>query len=1040
MLKYYFLLIVVLFVFTNKFSAQTFKKIGVEDGLPSSIVYDIKVDKHNRIWIATFGGGIACYDGIKFNVLNSDAGLNNDLIRTISIDESNGNIYVGSQGAFEVVLKDTILNLSKLINDTTGSNVLLTSVVGNTIYTSSQDGFITFVNLKKQNVIKKATAVSYLIDSDNNLWLACRNKIIVRQPNGHLIDFKLNLNISIDGISDIKQFKNFIIVSTKNGLYVFDKFKLVKHINKENGLNQDFIRCLLVENNILWIGTNNGLVNTTDLINYKEFDTKNGIDRCDIKCMCLDKNGLLWLGSSTNGVFKMIKSDIVKYSFNAEPISFTSDNEKNIYALTKNSIKIFNRDSNNFVDYASIKELKNPKHFCIDKNKAFYFPQGENGIIKFNPPNKFTKINYEINSSERLPITVYSENDYVWVGLRGKGGIIGYNVNTNKVDTFSKKVVTARYIQDITKSGTDIWFTTERGLGKFSKNKFTEIYHKNTKNFPEGIVNNIQADKYNHIWMAADRGLFCLEGNETFSNYRKDFFPTNEIWGIAVVDTFLFAATNKGLIQLAIRKKNNQNCTFQVINKRNGLIDFDLTDKAIFSDSTYVWIAHENGAYRYKPSNQLKLEIPIYISNVFNDYGSLVFKNSKNFTKQIVEAQSPLNLSYDENDFTIEFKGINYNLLDNVFYSYRLVGLNSNWSIPSNETKAVYTNLNPGKYTFELSESNGKINFGKTISYTIYVHPPFYLTWWFKTLVIIIIIISIYLLVQLRLKSIKRQNLILETKVINRTQELNLKSEELKSSNNELLYKEKLINESLEYAKKIQESILPSTAYLETQFNTIAKTHSIYLPKDIVSGDFYYAYKKNNFNYFALVDCTGHGVPGALLSFSVNSILHGIMDNMSEFKAPSAILKKLLVDFSEIYIKGQDVKESFAISLICLDSLSKTVYFSGISQSIVLLANDAVKEIKTENSFLLTNSVNITDITFQVNKGDRLYLFSDGFYDQKSELTKKRMYKSGMINKIDESKSLSLSNQINNLKKFYITFKGSHQQIDDATLFAIEIV
>ncbi|MDX2171724.1 MAG: two-component regulator propeller domain-containing protein [Bacteroidota bacterium] len=1038
MSKYYFQVIFILFVLTSKLFSQTFKKIGVEDGLPSSIVYDIKVDKHNRIWIATFGGGIACYDGIKFNVLNSDMGLNNDLIRNISLDETTGNIYVGSQGAFELISKDTIHNLDKILNDTTGSNVLLTSVVGNTIYTSTQDGFITLVNLKKQNVIKKANAIAYLIDDDKNLWLPCRNKLYVRQANGHLIDFKLDLNINIEGISDIKKFKKNIIISTKNGLYIFDKFKLVNIINKQNGLNQDFIRCLLVDDTTLWLGTKHGLLNTTNLKNFNIFDSKNGIDQCEIKCMCLDKNGLLWLGSSTNGVFRMIKSNIIKYNFNAEPIAFTKDKENNVYALTKNAIKVFNKDSNNFVTYLPLKGFENLRHFCIDKNKAIYLTQGEKGVVKITPPNTYLNFEYKMDRTDNPAMSLLNDNDYIWMGYKRR--LLRYNINTHKIDSLKQNEGFAYYFQDIIRSDSTVWLTTDRGLTRYFKNKFYEVTHKNNKNFPEGITNSIKVDKYKHLWIAADKGLFCVEGDETFSNYRKDYFPTNEIWDIAIIDTFLFAATNKGLIQVAIKPKNNKNCIYQIINKRNGLVDFDLTDKAIFSDSTNVWIAHENGAYRYKPGNQLKLEIPIYISNVYNDFGSLVFRNSKNFTQQIVEAKSPLNLSYDENDFTIEFKGINYNLLDNVFYSYRLVGLNSNWSIPSNETKAVYTNLNPGKYVFELSESNGKINFGKPISYTIYVHPPFYLTWWFKTLIVLIIIISVLTFIQLRIKNIKKKNALLENKVNERTKQLNLKSQELENTNTELIYKEKLITESLEYAKKIQESILPSESYLDTQFKTIVKTASIYLPKDLVSGDFYYAYKKNNFNYFALVDCTGHGVPGALLSFSVNSILHGIMDNITEFKEPSVILKKLLLDFSEIYVKGQDVKESFAISLICYDSISKTIHFSGISQSIVLYTNNTIKEIKTENSFLFTNSAHINDIRFPVNKGDRLYLYSDGFYDQKSEQTKKRMYKSGMINKIDESKSLSLINQITDLKNFYINFKGSHQQIDDSTLFAIEIV
>lgn len=1025
-----------IFVLNKLGISQTFKKIGVEDGLPSSIIYDLKADKYNRIWIASFGGGIACYDGIKFTTLNSDLGLNNDLIRNITIDEKNGNILVGSQGAFELITQDSIINLSNQLNDPLGVNVILTAIYGNTVYTSSENGFISLVDQKRQEVIKKITPIGILFDNDNNLWLPTRNKLYVKLANGELINFSKDYNFNAEGLTDIKKYKNLIIISSKNGLFVFDKFKLIKTINNKNGLKQDFIRCLFVDGNVLWLGTKDGLVNTTDLEKFKYFDSKNGIDVCEIKCMCLDKNGLLWVGSNGGGLYKMIKSDIVKYNFNAEPIAFAIDSKKKVYALTKNEIKLFNTDSDNFESYLTLKDIPNPRSFCIDKHQNFYLIAGDKGVIKLMPNNK-TKIFKNEMKMDNPAMSVLETENHVWMGF--KRSLLRYNTLTEKVDTFKAKDIHAQYFQDIIAFDTSIIIATEKGLTSYYSNSFHEISSKTSINFPEGIVNSIELDKYKHLWVAADRGLFCYEGKETFSNYRKDFFPTNEIWDIAIIDTFLFAATNKGLIQVAIKPKNNKNCVYQIINKRNGLIDFDLTAKAIFADSTYIWIAHKNGAYRYKPINQLKLNITVYISNVFNDYGSLVFRKSKNFNNQIVNPNTPLKLNYSDNDFTIEFKGINYNLLDNVFYSYRLVGLNSNWSLPSNETKAVYTNLNPGEYTFELSASNGKINFGKVVSYKIFIKPPFYKTWWFNALIILFILIIIYLFIQIRLKTIKRQNAILETKVIKRTHELNIKSQELVSTNNELLYKDKLITESLDYAKKIQESILPSEIYLKKQFNGIVKTASIYLPKDIVSGDFYYASKKENYCYFALVDCTGHGVPGALLSFSVSSLLHGVVDKDDDFKAPSFILKKLLKDFSDIYVKEQDVKESFAISLICYNYATKKILLNGISQSIVLLHENTVTEIKSESSFL-TGSVNpVNDIEIPAQSGSRLYLFSDGYYDQKNEVTKKRMYKSVLIKKIHETGYLPINHQLNELKAFFMEFKGLHQQIDDVTIFAIEI-
>ena len=253
----------------------------------------------------------------------------------------------------------------------------------------------------------------------------------------------------------------------------------------------------------------------------------------------------------------------------------------------------------------------------------------------------------------------------------------------------------------------------------------------------------------------------------------------------------------------------------------------------------------------------------------------------------------------------------------------------------------------------------------------------------------------------------------------------------------EVEFKHKEIVDSVNYAKRIQEAILPPIEDISEFFK---ESFVLFKPRDIVSGDFYWFYQKNDIAVIAACDCTGHGVPGALLSFSVNSILHGITDNLNEFNTPANILKKLLERFSEIYIKGQDVKESFAISLVCYDQDSKKIAFSGISQSVSVLSHGEVKEVKSQNSFLVTHKTDFFDQEFLIESGDRIYFYSDGYYDQKNATTNRRMYKSGLHQQIQETKNLPLKQQVEALKNYFMVFKGGAEQIDDVTLFIIEII
>jgi serine phosphatase RsbU (regulator of sigma subunit) len=795
---------------------------------------------------------------------------------------------------------------------------------------------------------------------------------------------------------------------------------------------------LYTDGETLYLGTKKGLASTKDLTNFVYYDLKNGIDECEIKCITKDNNGLLWVGTLSNGIYKMITSDISRYEFDNEPLSFAFDKNKKLFALTNKAILKYEELSDNFVIYKELKGIDGPNNFCFDNDNNIYVTNEGNGFVKISG-NKITPIvNYKrVNSPGNYALSLGSSSSYVWLCFRQR--ILRIDQYTQKVDTFKREKLNSGYFQDVDALDGMAIVSSDRGLLIFNGLKFDSITTNNCKGYPDGITNCLTKDKYGHIWVGSDRGLFCFENGKAYSNLRKDFFPTNEIADIADIDSFLLVATGKGLIQVSIKPEKNQNCVYKIINQRNGLNHVDLTNRRLISDGKNIWITSSKGIYRYKPTLSKLFNIPLYISNISNDSTSLVFARSKNFIKRTVDVSKPLNLKYDQNDFVIEFNGINYHLFENVFYSYRLIGLNDNWSIPSNENKAVFTNLSHGDYIFELSLSNGKHNFGKVISYIIKISPPFYKTWWFRALSMVSLLLLVLWFIQYRIKRIKQKNILLEKKVMMRTKELQEKSNELKNSNDQLAFKNSLITESLEYAKNIQESILPTEQFMKSNFDQLFHVETIYKPKDIVGGDFYSAFKKGDFSYFALIDCTGHGVPGALLTFSVYSLLHNIIDISSETYKPSEILHRLLNDFFQVYVKGKNVNESFAISLIRVNNITKELLASSISQSIAIIKNNELVEVKSTTSFYLENKNAISDAVFQLTKGDRIYLYSDGYYDQKHHQSNKRMFKSNFFKLLENSISMDLNKQTFFVLNSFQEFKGNSSQVDDVSVLLVEV-
>jgi len=971
-------------------------------------------------------------------VINQDHGLHDDLIRCIALDEKNEQIYVGSQGALSLITSDSILDLIQITGDYQGSNVTRIGIEGGITYVCKHNAFLI---LKGKKVLKKLDVkllTNYYKDR-NDFWLISKKEISLYHPGREIVKVNKLLDLKEMVFSDVTKFKNKIIVSSREGLIILKNGKLEKIVNTKNGLSKECnIRCLYTDGETLYLGTRKGLASTTDLTKFVYYDLKNGIDECEVKCITKDNNGLLWVGTTSNGIYKMITSDISRYELQSDPLSFAFNKNKQLFALTNKAIFKYDDVNDNFVNFKEIKGIDGPNNFCFDNENNIYLTNEGNGFVKITGNSYNSIVNYKKeNNAGNYALALASSNSHIWLCFRQR--ILRINQLTHKTDTFKKETLNSGYFQDVDAFDSNAIVSSDRGLLLFKGSKFDSITTNNSKGYPDGITNSLAKDKFGHIWVGSDRGLYCYENGIAFSNLRKDYFPTNEISDIAVVDSFLLIATGKGLIQLSIKPTKNKNCVYKIINQRNGLNQVDLTNRRLISDGKNIWITSSKGIYRYRPTLNKLFNIPLYISNITNDSTSLVFARSKNFIKKTVDVSETLNLNYDQNDFVIEFNGINYHLFENVFYSYRLIGLNEDWSIPSSENKAVFTNLNHGDYIFELSLSNGKQNIGKVISYHIQISPPFYKTWWFRVLSLISLLLLILWFIQYRIKRIKQKNILLEKKVMIRTKELQAKSNELKDSNDQLAFKNSLITESLEYAKNIQESILPTEQFIKLNFELLFKVETIYKPKDIVGGDFYSAFKKGNFSYFALIDCTGHGVPGALLTFSVYSLLHNIIDISSETYKPSEILQRLLNDFFQVYVKGKKVNESFAISLVRINNVTKESLVACISQSIAIINHNELNEIKSKSSFYLDNNNSITDAVLQLNKGDRVYLYSDGYYDQKHYQSNKRMFKSNFFILLQNSFHMDLDKQKLFIVNSFQEFKGNSGQVDDVSILLIEV-
>ena len=295
-------------------------------------------------------------------------------------------------------------------------------------------------------------------------------------------------------------------------------------------------------------------------------------------------------------------------------------------------------------------------------------------------------------------------------------------------------------------------------------------------------------------------------------------------------------------------------------------------------------------------------------------------------------------------------------------------------------------------------------------------------------------------------KKAKKANIIIE----NQKMEVELKNEEVTHQKELVEEKQKEIIDSINYAKRIQQAVLTGSDV----WQKVSKEHFIlFKPKDIVSGDFYWAYNTpNNRSIFALADCTGHGVPGGFMSMLGNSFLNEIVVENKIFKADEILNKLRAKIISALEQKGgTQQKDGMDISLCVWNKIDNTLEFAGANNPLWLLKN-AVSSSGVENRELqeykadkmpigtyLETETPFSSVTIQLQKGDIIFLSTDGYADQFGGPKGKKYKYKPLIDSLIKNSNLSMEEQKASLETTFNNWKHQHEQVDDVSLIGVRV-
>jgi serine phosphatase RsbU (regulator of sigma subunit) len=608
----------------------------------------------------------------------------------------------------------------------------------------------------------------------------------------------------------------------------------------------------------------------------------------------------------------------------------------------------------------------------------------------------------------------------LWVGTN-EGVAVGTINQQNfqrytNLDSLTLVGITALYCDP----NGDIWIGAERMGGKPGLIKFNSA-NKDFKRVPalSGIIpKTLVMDGKGILWIGTSEGVKAFRNDSLILNITEnDGLLSNNINLLtAGEDGSIYIGTNNGLNRYFPDTKRVFSYT-----ERNGFSGIEAKPNAVFKDNSGdLWFGTANGATHFIPNKSeiRNLEPLTHIMGMRVNY-------------ETREMAAGLKLNYNERSVLFDYYSVCLTNPDIVRYKVKLDGADENWRPITDQTQAIYSALPPGKYAFNVIASNSQgIWNSKPETYHFMIRPPFYLTWWFILASLVLIVVVIVMYIKIREQSLIREKVVLEEKVKERTAEVVLKSREIEEKNKD-------ITASIRYAERIQRAMLPKE-------DTFKETFVLFMPKDIVSGDFYWMYDNGDWQFIAVVDCTGHGVPGAFMSIIGHNSLNKVVREYG-LTRPSAIVDQLNNEVMKALMQRHEkaINDGMDLALIAFNKKNFTLEFAGAYNPLYVVRKGEVFVYKGDRFPIgmttLDEKKNFTNQLVDIQPGDMVYMCSDGYADQFGSADIKK-YKSGNVKKLLSSIwNLPVNEQKERLESEILTWKGELPQVDDILFIGTKI-
>ena len=874
--------------------------------------------------------------------------------------------------------------------------------------------------------------INEILYDDNAYWVVTYENEIYKYSSFENLFQEKGLHhgkFSNRNISALLYRENLSIATENSGIVITDSnFNTLGSINSENLLLGDWVNAQFIDHQgNLWLALNKGIARVNFDNPIAGFDKSYGINST-IEHLYIGQEGFYM---ATHQGFKYQQRGFEE-SESKKQFLDTKEEALNIQCwdvlplntpdqlliITNNGLALYEKGRVQFLKSCEAYRLYQSAH---DKNIVYI---GYNGGVY-----KLDKQSLEISDYAQLGDIVFSlaedSEGYLWCGSYSGGTAYkltesdkGVSVNTfSKAEGLSSEVVILEYFKDRLLYGTDDGVYVHGEQGFSPHDKIHELIGTDSI-----YIHRFSVDYQNNLWIV-------YHDNKSVS------------WQICYIDSSLSTCVKKpfmsnniqGSIIHAIAHERNGRTW---LGGSDGLFLYDAKRKIDYNKPFNVAVRSVEIKRRQERGDSSSVDgtKTIFYGHFADTNGKAVLYQPEHFVPIIDYSQNSVGFTYAAQDYQSEFKE----------YSYFLEGFDPDWSAWSKESKKEYTFLPEGEYIFRIKARNVYGNMAENY-YKFRIKPPWYRTNYayagFSLTIILLTILVSY---------IWTGNL--------RTQ-IRLRTKEIESQKNIIESKNKSILSSLDYASRIQRSILPNQDIMRKAF---PNAFALLKPRDIVSGDFYWYMAQDDKMFFTVADCTGHGVPGALMSMIGTRALNEIMLE-KKLEVPAEILDELRHAIIQTFSQSQEqAKDGIDMSFCCWDQKSNLLEFAGAYNSLLVLRSSdkaMVADGAEQDADIEKDGIRLYDIKgdkipvafsedlrakfsnkkVELVKGDTLYLFSDGYPDQfGGELGKKLKYRP-FKELLIKTSQLPLKKQKEALMLALIDWMGDYEQVDDICVMGVKV-